>query len=329
MIGLAVGIVVLAFASLIYGPVRLAPREILQGLLGTASDPVIVTIVRDLRLPRMLLALCIGAGLGIAGAAYQALFRNPLADPFVVGASSGAAAGAALVIVSGWAGTAVGFGPASMGGFFGAIASVLLVYSLAAASRLPAVTVLLAGAVVSTMLGAFVWLMMAMSDAQMPRIVAWLMGGLAGRGWETARAACPLILGGTLLLGVLGRPLDLVRCGDDTARSLGVPVHGLMVVILAVASLIVAAAVASGGVIGFIGLAAPHIARRFVGAAHARLLPASAIVGGGLLLAADALARTAVAPLELPLGVVTALLGGPLFLVVLRRHGAVGMEGDR
>jgi iron complex transport system permease protein len=185
---------------------------------------------------------------------------------------------------------------------------------------MPPVTLLLAGAVVSTMLGAFVWLMMALADESLYRIVGWLMGGLAGRGWDTAAAAGPVILTGAGLLCLLGRPLDAVCCGDEVARSLGLRVGGVMALVFAGAGLAVAAAVAAGGVIGFVGLAAPHLARPLVGAAHSRLVPASGLVGATLLIAADAVARTAVPPLELPLGVVTALLGGPVFLILLRRQ---------
>lgn len=319
-LGLALVLIVISIITLAYGSVRLTFDDIIHGTFGNATDPIVNTIILELRLPRMLLAICIGAGLGIAGTAYQALFRNPLADPFVVGASSGAAAGATFVIVTGWAGSTAGVGPASIGAFFGAIGSVLLVYAMAAMSRLPAVTLLLAGAVVSTMLGSLVWLMLAFADAQVPRIVSWLMGGLAGRSWDTVNTACPIILVAAGFLAILGRPLDVIRCGDETARSLGIPVGLVLVLVLGAASLIVAASVAAGGIIGFVGLAAPHIARPLVGAAHRRLLPASGLIGAVLLLGADVVARTAVSPLELPIGVVTALLGGPLFLIVLRKQ---------
>jgi len=318
--GLGLVLVLAAGASLALGATRLSPGAVVGALAGDGPDPVARVIVVELRLPRTLLAVAIGAGLGAAGAAYQALFRNPLADPFVVGASSGAAAGAALVIVAGWGGGAAGFGPASAGAFAGALAAVGLVYAAAAVGRMPPVALLLAGAVVSTMLGAFVWLLMALADENLHRIVGWLMGGLAGRGWDTAAVAAPAVLAGAALLCLLGRPLDAVCCGDETARALGLRVGGVTALVLAAAGLVVATAVAAGGVIGFVGLAAPHLARPLVGAAHARLLPASGLVGAVLLLAADAVARTAAPPLELPLGVVTALLGGPVFLVLLRRQ---------
>jgi iron complex transport system permease protein len=320
--GLAATVLVVGTLSLGLGTVRLPPGDVVAALTDPTSDPLARTIVVQLRLPRVVLAAVIGAGLGAAGAAYQALFRNPLADPFVVGASSGAAAGAATVIVSGWAGATAGVGPASVGAFVGAVGAVGLVYAVAAVGRLPPVTLLLAGAVVSTMLGGVVWLLMALADENLHRIVGWLMGGLAGRGWDTVATATPLILLGTALLCLLGRPLDAVCCGEEVARSLGLRVGTVMALVLGGASLAVAASVAAGGVIGFVGLAAPHLARPLVGAGHARLVPASGLVGAVLLVVADAVARAAAPPIELPLGVITAVAGGPLFLVVLRRRAA-------
>lgn len=325
--GLIGALFVVALGSLTVGSVRVSTSEVVDALAGRSADAVVRAIVVELRLPRACLAGLIGAALGVSGAAYQAVFRNPLADPFVVGASSGAAAGATLVIVAGWGGSAAGLGPASVGGFVGALAAVGLVYAVAAVGRMPPVALLLAGVVVSTMLGALVWLMMALADESLHRIVSWLMGGLTGRGWDTVTGAGPLILVGTILLCLMGRPLDAVCCGEDVARSLGLRVGGVLALVLAGASLAVATAVAAGGVIGFVGLAAPHLARPLVGAAHARLLPASALVGAVLLLGADVIARTAAPPLELPLGVVTALFGGPIFLVVLRARAVRNAGG--
>jgi iron complex transport system permease protein len=305
-------------AALVVGGVRVSFWE---------ADPLTWTIILDLRLPRVLLAVLIGIALGTSGAVYQALFRNPLADPFVVGASSGAAAGATLVIVTGWAGSAAGFGPASLGAFFGALFAVGVVYAVAAVGRMPPVTLLLAGVVVSTVLGAVVWLLMALADAHVPRIVGWLMGGLGGRGWDTVAAACPATLAGVGVLCLLGRPLDALCCGEDVARALGLRVEVVAAVVLAAASLAVATSVAAGGVIGFVGLAAPHLARPLVGAAHARLIPASGLVGAILLVAADTLARSVASPLEIPIGVVTALVGGPFFLIELHRRARRAAEG--
>jgi iron complex transport system permease protein len=320
-------------SALAVGSVPLTAADIAAAVFGGA-DPLTRTIVLDLRLPRVLLAALIGIALGTSGAAYQALFRNPLADPFVVGASSGAAAGAALVIVTGWAGhpavyTGVlsAFGPVSLGAFAGALLAVCLVYAIAAVGRMPPISLLLIGTVVSTVLGSAVWLLMALADEQMHRIVGWLMGGLAGRGWDSVAVTWPSLLAGTTVLCLLGRPLDALCGGEDVARALGLWVGGASALVLAAASLAVATAVASGGVIGFVGLAAPHLARPLVGSAHARLVPASGLVGAILLLGADSLARSVAPPLELPIGVVTAMLGGPFFLVVLHRSWATRWQG--
>jgi iron complex transport system permease protein len=316
-----------ALAALAVGSVRLAVADVAAALMG-GGDPFTRTIVLGLRLPRVVLAVLIGVALGACGASYQALFRNPLADPFVVGASSGAAAGAALVIVTGWAGAPAGFQPASLGAFAGALLSVWVVYAIGAAGRMPPVSLLLIGTIVSTMLGAAVWLMMALADEHLHRIVGWLMGGLAGHSWDTVAVAWPSLVAGTVTLSLMGRPLDALCGGDDGARALGLRVGVVTAVVLAATSLAVAAAVAAGGVIGFVGLAAPHLARPVAGAAHARLVPASGLIGAILLLAADALARSLAAPLELPIGVVTALLGGPFFLVALRRSWSARWKGN-
>ena len=169
---------------------------------------------------------------------------------------------------------------------------------------------------------------MALAHEHLDRIFAWLLGGLAGHGWDSVAAVWPTLLAGSIVLCLLGRPLDALCGGADVARSLGLWVGGASALVLAAASLAVATAVAAGGVIGFVGLAAPHLARPLVGVAHARLVPASGLVGALLLLGADALARSVAPPLELPIGVVTALLGGPFFLVALQRSWARRWQGD-
>src|SRR4051812_1476571 len=195
--GLAAALAVTAVAALGLGNVRVPPGEVLAALFGYSTDRLSWTIVVEVRLPRVVLAAAVGAGLGAAGAAYQALFRNPLADPFVVGASSGAAFGASLVIVTGWAGPTSAIGPSSFGAFLGALGAVGLVYFVATAGNVPPVNLLLAGAAVSTMLGGMVWLVMALADQDLHRIVGWMMGGLAGRGWPVLAGAWPPVLAGT------------------------------------------------------------------------------------------------------------------------------------
>jgi iron complex transport system permease protein len=300
--------------------VRLSVLEVVRALFDGRSvgTPNAALIVWELRLPRVVLASLVGLGLGAAGAAYQGLFRNPLADPFVIGASSGSALGATLVIVAGGSTGSLGFGAVPLGGFLGAVGAAGLVYvSTAWWGRMPLVGLLLAGSAVSSCLGALVWLLMVLHDEDLARIVAWLMGSLAGRGWPAVAAGWPYVAVGVVGLGLLSRPLDALSLGEEPAMALGLPLRRMTGAIVAAASLATAAAVAVAGVIGFVGLIAPHLARSCVGARHRFLIPASGLTGAILLLLADDLARTVAAPVELPVGVLTAMLGGPFFLLIL------------
>lgn len=315
--GLLIVLVGLGVVSLAIGPVRLGTAEVVRALVDGRSGNA-GAIVWELRLPRVLLAAMVGIGLGAAGAAYQGLFRNPLADPFVVGASSGSALGATLVIVTAGRAEALGFGAVSLGAFIGALGAAAIVYaSTACWGRLPLVGLLLAGSAVSSCLGALVWLLMVLHDEDLARIVAWLMGSLAGRGWPSVLGSGSYIAAGVAGLIALSRPLDALSLGEEPAKALGLPLRLASGAVVAAASLATAAAVAVAGVIGFVGLIAPHLARACVGARHRFLIPASGLAGAILLLLADDLARTVAAPVELPVGVLTAILGGPFFLIVL------------
>ncbi len=316
---LALALATAGVLSLGVGAVGLAPRAVLGALLAPgAAEAAAVTIVWDLRLARALLAALVGAGLAGAGAAFQGMFRNPLADPFVIGVSGGAALGATLAIVAGER-----LGPAGgllvpLAAFAGAVLAVLAVYLIATASgAVGAGGLLLAGAALSTVLSALVSLLMLLNDRQLQEIFAWLLGGFSGRSWRHLWLSAPPLLIGLSALWLLARPLDALTGGEEAARSLGLPMGLARGAIVAAASLATAAAVAAGGIVGFVGLVAPHIARRLCGASHARLIPASALVGALLLLLADSAARTVVAPIELPVGVLTALVGGPVFLWLL------------
>ena len=315
---LAVAIV----ASLAMGAVALPIARVIDILLRPAApgvDAVEVIIIWEIRFGRVLLAALIGAGLAAAGAALQGLFRNPLADPFVVGASSGAALGATLAIMAGLQWGTGGFGPVPLAAFVGAMLAVALVYGVAEMGGVtPAVALLLAGAALSTFLGAIVYLLVMLNDQNLYAVFAWLLGGLSGRSWPHLWASLPYMFIGIGALWFLARPLDALAFGDETAQSLGLPLRWTRGVIIAAASLATAAAVSAGGTIGFVGLIAPHAARLLVGAGHARLIPASALLGALLLLLADDIARTVMAPLELPVGIVTAMLGGPFFLYLLK-----------
>ncbi|MFO7904503.1 MAG: FecCD family ABC transporter permease [Planctomycetota bacterium] len=314
---LLAGIVV----SLGIGPVMIPPQEVLRALLS--SDPSVnsthATIVWELRLPRILLASLVGAGLGVAGAGYQGLFRNPLADPFIIGASSGAALGATLAIVLGLQGSFLGLQPIPVAALAGALLAVTAVYGVASIGReVPILSLLLAGVAVSSLIGSVVSLLMFLNDEKLTTIFAWLMGSLAGRGWPVLKTTFPAIVLGGGILWLLSRSLDSLTFGEESARSLGLRLERLRGLVVFAASLTTAAAVAAGGIIGFVGLIAPHIARLLVSPRHAVLIPASGLVGAILLLVADNLARTIAAPGELPVGVVTALLGSPFFLYLLK-----------
>jgi iron complex transport system permease protein len=317
---LLVALVAVCTLAVAVGSVPLSVGDVWRATFDPDADPSTRVIVLQLRLPRVLLAVALGGGLGTAGAAYQAVFRNPLADPFVIGSASGGSVGAVVVLASGWAGVGGAIGATATGAFAGSVLAVLLVYLIAGGGRGPAESLLLAGATVSSLCAAVVWLLSTFFHDNLPRLMGWVTGGLNLNPdhWQSLTVAGPLILISGGVLSLLGRPLDALRAGDDTARALGLPVSVVLPVVLAAASVAVAAAVAVGGVIGFIGLVAPHLARPLAGASHARLVPVSALVGAVLLVPADLLARSAAPPHELPLGAITALAGGPVFLVVLR-----------
>jgi iron complex transport system permease protein len=329
---LAVLLLATAVVSLGLGAVRIpVPRviaalgngggDVSGGAAGSEGEALDRTIVRELRLPRLLLAILVGAGLGGSGAAYQGLFRNPLADPFVIGASSGAALGAVFAILAGGNQARAGFQLLPVSAFLGALAAVALVYALGGlGARSSPTTLLLAGAAVSTVLGAAVSLLMILKDQSLPVIFGWLLGGLSDGSWRELRSGAGPILFGLLCIRLLARPLDALSLGDETARSLGLSV-GSRLAIIGAATLTTAAGVSVAGVIGFVGLMAPHGARWLLGPQHSRLIPGSCLLGALLLLAADDLARTVAIPREIPVSIVTSLLGGPFFLYLLRsRH---------
>lgn len=314
LIGLALAALVAAIAV---GPAELGLSSIGRALLGE-GDPTTRAIVRDLRLPRALLAFLVGGSLAVTGAVLQALVRNPLADPYLLGLSGGAGLGAVGAIALGVAGPwAV---PLAAAG--GALAAIVLVYRLAvvADAVLDTRVLLLAGVVVGAFAAALVGAILALSPADGLRsALLWLLGGFDGASWTTltifaAYAALPLAL-----LYRESRMLDLLSLGEEPARFLGADVEPLKRRLYLASSVLTAAAVAVSGIIGFVGLVIPHAVRVLWGATHGSLLPSAFLLGGALLVAADAIARTAFAPLSLPVGVVTALVGVPIFAVLVRR----------
>lgn len=327
----ALGLVLLATLALgvAVGSVWVPPTTVLRLLawkVGLVDRPVDVAravevIVLELRLPRVLLAAVVGAALAASGTVFQALFRNPLADPAIIGVSSGAALGAVLVIVTVGAGSLAAFG-VPIAAFLGALATGLLVYRLARIG--PSVhlaTLLLAGVAVAAVISSAMSLVMSFSGEQLRDIYTWLLGGLVAQGWRSVAVTAPVVALGIAAAAVTAHDLNVVSLGEERAAQLGVDVPRLKRRALAAGALLAAAAVSVGGIIGFVGLMTPHLLRLVVGPDHRRLLPAVLLAGPTLLILADLVARTVVAPQELPVGVVTALLGGPFFLVLLKREG--------
>lgn len=301
------------------GAVYIPPQRVFQILTRSITEGTEYIIVMNLRLPRVLLAAFIGGGLAVAGTAFQGMFRNPLADPFVVGASGGAALGATLAIAFGLSIDINGFSAVPITAFLGSIAAVFLVYLIAeSGSNTSTISLLLAGTALSTILSSAVSLIMLLSDRTLHETYTWLLGGLSGRSWRELKSTAPFILTGSLALWIMSRPLDALASGEKTAISLGLPVKKTRALIVLMASLTTAAAVAAGGIIGFVGLVAPHIARIFFGSSHRRLIPASMLTGAILLILADIISRTIVAPMELPSGIITSIIGGVFFLYLLK-----------
>lgn len=279
-------------------------------------------ILFQVRLPRVFLAALVGAALSIAGAVYQGLFHNPLADPYLVGVSSGAGLGATVAIYFRLQLSWAGLGAIPIFAFLGALASTAVIYGLARVNgKTPVTTLLLAGVAVAALLSAvttYIWLAAA-DHFQAMTILSWLMGSLALANWAQVRALVPYVALGTLVMLAAARALNVLQLDEDQASLLGLDVERTKLVLVAANALLTAAAVAVSGIIGFVGLIVPHAVRLVWGPDHRFLLPMSALVGGSFMIAADGLARSVLAPAELPVGVVTAVCGVPFFLYLLRK----------
>lgn len=307
-------------ASIAFGAAGIPLGNVIDALTGGADETTRAIVVR-LRLPRAILAALLGGGLALSGAVFQALLRNPLAEPYILGVSGGAAVGAVVAIALGWSATAAWSLPAAA--FVGAIVAILLVFRIATSvgRALDTRVLLLAGVILGSFFNAIVLLILTFSDAETFRsAVFWMMGSLSSASGATTSVLAAYLLPAAAVLIALARPLNLLAMGEDTALYLGVRVETVKWVAFLVASLLVAAGVAVAGAIGFIGLVVPHAIRLLWGSDHRLLLPASMLAGAAFLLAADTVARTIAAPAELPIGVVTALVGVPVFVVLLTRR---------
>lgn len=307
------------FLSVRYGAVSLTTQEVLQSLTG-GGGATERFIVLEHRLPRAFLGILVGGGLALAGAVFQALLRNPLAEPYILGISGGAAAGAVLALALGLTSALSWFLPGAA--FAGALLAIALVFGVAVSAdrRLDVRVLLLSGVVVGAFFSACIALILALAEAQVVRsAVLWMMGSLAGATWRSVGVVAAYTLPACLLLLGLARALNLMSIGEETASYLGTEVETVKRVSYGVASLVAAAGVAFAGVIGFVGLVVPHGVRLVMGSDHRILLPLSFLAGGAFLTLADLLARVMLSPAEIPIGVVTAFVGVPFFLVLLRR----------
>lgn len=278
-------------------------------------------IILKVRLPRVFLAILVGACLSLAGAGFQGVLRNPLADPYTLGVASGSAVGAAFIILFGFHTILFGTWTIPLVAFVTGLISLLIVLRLAnVQGKYKLETIILSGVVVSAFLGAIVSFMVSMSDQVVNEIVFWLMGSLALRGWSFTFVLMPYLAIGLVVLLSYGRTLNLFALGERQAAHLGVNIKRTRLVVLIVSTLITAAAVSIVGTIGFVGLVVPHLVRLLVGPDYRLLLPLTVIFGAIYVLWADTIARTLLSPTEIPLGVVTAVLGAPFFAYLLRRN---------
>jgi iron complex transport system permease protein len=311
-------VVVAAAAGLTLGPVRLNPLHVFGELVGWHTlGPREGAIVTELRLPRVVLGLLVGATLALAGGCYQGVFRNPLADPYLLGVAAGAGLGATVAIAlrnTGAGATPVTLPPAA---FVGALGAVALTYVLGTTTRTPA-TLILAGVAVSTFLTAGQTYLQQRNSETVREVYSWLLGRLATAGWHDVLIVLPYtaVTGAAIL--VQRRTLDVLAVGDDEAASLGIHPQRIRLLLIVAASLGTAAAVAVSGLIGFVGIIVPHTVRLLAGASYRVILPLSALFGAAFLTLADLAARLVLAPAEIPIGVVTAFFGAPFFVFVLR-----------
>lgn len=328
--GMLVVVTLSAFAACLFGRMDIPPAEAAKALLsgfGWTGEPAVDEtkrlVIFDIRFSRVLLSMLVGLSLAVAGTVFQGILRNPLADPFTIGVSTGAAFGASLAIFMGLgARSYLGFGLLPAAALGGAVAALFSVIALARIEgQLRRDTMILAGIVVATFLSALISLLKSLDEESVASIVFWVMGSFQGRGWPHAVFMLPYAAAGLVMIWFHARELDILAMGDLQAVQVGVDLERVRLILLIGASLLTAAAVSVSGVIGFVGLIVPHLVRMTVGAEHHRLLVLSGLLGAVTLLWSDVLARTLLpGGEELPVGVVTALLGGPFFCVLLKRQ---------
>ncbi|WP_462409697.1 FecCD family ABC transporter permease [Neobacillus sp. Marseille-QA0830] len=292
-------------------------------------DPMYTSIVFDIRLPRVILSGLVGAALAIAGAAFQGLLRNPLADPYTLGVSSGASVGAVLTIFLQISLPFVGSFTLPLLSILCSFITIFLVLAFARKIErsMRVETIILTGIIFSSFLGALISLMIALTGDELRQIIGWLLGSVSMRGWEYVKLILPFFIIGAGILFLNSKELNAMSFGEERAHHLGVNVQKRKLIILTAGSILTGAAVAVSGTIGFVGLVIPHLVRLVWGPDHRHLLPLSILIGGAFLIMADLVSRTIISPTELPIGVITALLGAPAFALILIQRKRMERRG--
>ena len=326
-----VGLVAAVIGGLVIGPTPIGVGRVVGdvfshvGLGHSTLTSLQSTIVWQLRAPRLVLGLLAGSMLAVAGGTYQGVFRNPLADPYLLGVAAGAGLGATFAIVQVGAGLSTPTWTPLLA-FVGAIAAVTVTWLVGGRGLYSnAATLILAGVAVSALLTSVQTYLQQSSLGSMTRVYIWLLGSLAGASWGSVGLVTPYVVLCVLVCVAAGRALDVMSVGEDESRSLGLPVRRVRLIVIVASSLGTAAIVSVAGLIGFVGIIVPHIVRLLVGTSYRRILPISVIFGAAFMVVADTIARTVLAPSELPLGVVTALVGAPVFVVILSLRRRVSL----
>ncbi|MDC3417564.1 FecCD family ABC transporter permease [Aquibacillus salsiterrae] len=305
--------------SLSIGSSMIPINDVWSTLLGKGNE-VTEAIVINVRLPRITLAILVGSALAVAGAGFQGILRNPLADPYILGVSSGASVGAAFIILFGLQSALFGKYSIPVVAFITGVLTLFVVIKIAMRNgQLQKETLILSGVIVQAFLGSFISLMVSLSDTVLNEIIFWMMGSVTMRGWEYPQMMAPYLLIGIIILLTQGRALNLFALGERQALHLGVAIERTKMTVLITSTLLTAAAVSVAGVVGFVGLIVPHLIRLVVGPDYRLIIPLSVVVGSIYVLWADTIARMALMPKEIPLGVVTALLGAPFFAYLLKK----------
>jgi iron complex transport system permease protein len=321
LLGISIGTVQVS----IFDILKIISAGIFGGGLSEYVDPMHSNIVLSIRLPRVLLALIVGSSLAIAGASFQGLLRNPLADPFTLGMSSGASVGAVITLFFSINLPFLGLFTLPVISILGSLLTVFLVLTFARKvdRTMKVETIILTGIIFSSFLGSVISLMIALSGEELRQIIGWLLGSVSMRGWDFIFIVFPFFIAGALILMFNAKELNGMSFGEDQARHIGISVQKRKYMILIAGSMLTGAAVAVSGTIGFVGLVIPHFIRRIIGYNHQHVLPLSVISGGAFLVVADLISRTVISPSELPIGVITSLIGAPMFAyILLKKRGS-------